>query len=164
VRNEDAFKFLEEAREAFDLAIIDFPDPSNYAVGKLYTDAFYGLLRERLSFRGVAVVQATSPQYARESFWSIVRTIEEAGFSTAPLHVYVPSFGDWGFVLAGGQELSAPGSLRIGPEKLRWLEPAGVPELFRFPRDIGKIDAPVNRLNDQKLVAIYAREWGVFTR
>jgi spermidine synthase len=164
IHNEDAFKFLEEAREAFDLAIVDFPDPSNYAVGKLYTDAFYNLLRERLSFRGVAVVQATSPQYARESFWSIVRTVEAAGFSTAPLHVYVPSFGEWGFVLAGGEALAAPSSLRVDPASLRWLEPAGLPELFRFPRDIGRVDAPVNRLNDQKLVAIYAREWGIFTR
>ena len=164
IHNEDAFKFLEEAREAFDLAIVDFPDPSNYAVGKLYTDAFYQLLRERLSFRGVAVVQATSPQYARESFWSIAHTIEAAGFSTAPLHVYVPSFGDWGFVIAGNGGLAAPGWLRIDAHELRWLEPAGIAELFRFPRDIGKVDAPVNRLNDQKLVSIYAREWGVLTR
>jgi len=164
VRNEDAYKFLEDSRDSFDLAIVDFPDPSNYAVGKLYTDAFYHLLRERLSFRGVAVVQATSPQYARESFWTIVQTLEGAGWKTAPLHVYVPSFGDWGFVLAGGEALTAPGALRIEPTKLRWLESSGLPELFRFPRDIGRVEAPVNRLNDQKLVATYAREWGVLTR
>lgn len=164
IHNEDAFKFLEESKDSFDLAIVDFPDPSNYAVGKLYTDAFYHLLRERLSFRGVAVVQSTSPQYARESFWCIVQTLETAGFRTAPLHVYVPSFGDWGFVLIGGDNLSAPGSLRIDPTRLRWLDTAGLPELFRFPRDTGRIPTVTNRLNDQKLVAIYAREWGVFTR
>jgi spermidine synthase len=164
VRNEDAFKYLEDSHDSFDLAIVDFPDPSNYAVGKLYTDAFYHLLREHLSFRGVAVVQATSPQYARESFWSIVTTIEASGFNVAPLHVYVPSFGDWGFVLIGGESLHAPGALRIDPAKLRWLEAATLPELFRFPRDLGRVEAPVNRLNDQKLVAIYAREWGIFTR
>lgn len=164
IRNEDAFKFLEESRESFDLAIVDFPDPSNYAVGKLYTDAFYHLLRERLSFRGVGVVQSTSPQYARESFWCIVTTLEAAGFHTAPLHVYVPSFGDWGFVLIGGDNLSAPGSLRVDPSRLRWLDSAGLPELFRFPRDTGRIPTVTNRLNDQKLVSIYSREWGVFTR
>ncbi|MBK9261624.1 MAG: polyamine aminopropyltransferase [Polyangiaceae bacterium] len=164
IRNEDAYKFLEEAREAFDLAIVDFPDPSNYAVGKLYTVAFYNLLRERLSVRGVAVVQATSPQYARESFWCIVQTLESSGFHTAPLHVYVPSFGDWGFVLIGGDNLSPPSSLRIDPARLRWLDAAGLPELFRFPRDIGRVETVTNRLNDQKLVSIYAREWGVFTR
>lgn len=164
IHNEDAFKFLEESRDSFDLVVVDFPDPSNYAVGKLYTDAFYHLLRERLSFRGVGVVQATSPQYARESYWCIVQTLETAGFRTAPLHVYVPSFGDWGFVLIGGDNLAAPGALRIDAARLRWLDSAGFPELFRFPRDTGRIPTVTNRLNDQKLVAIYSREWGVFTR
>ena len=164
VRNDDAYKYLEESKESFELIVVDFPDPSNYAVGKLYTDAFYHLLRERLSFRGVGVVQSTSPQYARESFWCITQTLESAGFHTAPLHVYVPSFGDWGFVLIGGESLAAPGTLRIDPTKLRWLDSAGLPELFRFPRDTGRIPTVTNRLNDQKLVAIYAREWGVFTR
>lgn len=164
VHNEDAFKFLEESKDSFDLVIVDFPDPSNYAVGKLYTDAFYHLLRERISFRGVGVVQSTSPQYARESFWCIVQTLESAGFRTAPLHVYVPSFGDWGFVLIGGDNLTAPGALRIPPTRLRWLDSAGLPELFRFPRDTGRVSTVTNRLNDQKLVAIYSREWGVFTR
>jgi spermidine synthase len=160
VRNEDAFKYLEEAREAFDLAIVDFPDPSNYAVGKLYTDSFYRLLWERLGQRGVAVVQATSPQYARASFWCIVTTMESVGLHTLPLHAYVPSFGEWGFVLAGGEHLAAPTSLRIDAAALRFLEPAGLAELFRFPKDMGRIDAPVNRLNDPGLVVTYTREWG----
>ena len=34
--NDDAFRWLEETPgESWDLAIVDFPDPSNYAVGKL---------------------------------------------------------------------------------------------------------------------------------
>ncbi|WP_437909156.1 polyamine aminopropyltransferase [Sorangium sp. So ce327] len=164
VRNEDAFKYLEESTESFDLAIVDFPDPGNYAVGKLYTDAFYHLLRQRLSVRGLAVVQATSPHYARESFWSVVTTLEAAGFKTAPLHVYVPSFGEWGFILAGGEGLAAPGALRIDPSRLRYLDSSGLPELFRFPRDLGRVEAPINRLNDQKLVSVYTREWAEWTR
>jgi spermidine synthase len=164
VRNEDAFRFLGETTESFDLAIVDFPDPSNYAVGKLFTDAFYHLLRQRLGVRGVAVIQATSPQYARKAFWSITATIEAAGFRAAPFHVYVPSFGDWGFVLAGGEGMAPPSSLRIDPQSLRYLDASILPELFRFPRDIGRVDAPVNRLNDQKLVPIYTEEWAIWAR
>jgi len=93
-----------------------------------------------------------------------VQTLEASGFRAAPLHVYVPSFGEWGFVLVGGESLAAPGALGIDPQKLRWLEASALAELFRFPRDLGRVEAPVNRLNDQKLVAIYAREWGVWTR
>ncbi|WP_437818574.1 polyamine aminopropyltransferase [Sorangium sp. So ce1078] len=164
VRNEDAFKYLEESTESFDLAVVDFPDPGNYAVGKLYTDAFYHLLRQRISVRGLAVIQATSPHYARESFWCVVTTLEAAGFKTAPLHVYVPSFGEWGFILAGGEGLAAPGALRIDASALRYLDSSGLPELFRFPRDLGRVEAPVNRLNDQKLVSVYTREWAEWSR
>jgi spermidine synthase len=164
IRNEDAFLYLEQAAEAFDLAIVDFPDPSNYAVGKLYTETFYQRLRERLSVRGVAVVQATSPQYARESYWSVVTTIEAAGFTALPMHVYVPSFGEWGFVLAGGEGLSAPSRLRVDTAALRYLDAGALPEVLRFPRDLGRVDAPVNRLNDQRLVATYTREWAEWTR
>ncbi len=159
VLNEDAFGYLGRTRESFDLAVVDFPDPSNYAIGKLYSLSFYLRLRQRLGVRGVAVVQSTSPYYARTAYWSIVRTIEEAGFHALPLHAYVPSFGEWGFVLAGGPEVGAPTTLRLSPEKLRYLDNAVLRSLFEFPSDMGRVDAPVNRINDQQLVGLYTREW-----
>src|SRR5690606_6428917 len=122
VINEDAFLYLGRIREAFDLIIVDFPDPSNYAVGKLYSLSFYLRLRERLGMRGVAVIQSTSPYYARTAFWSIVTTVEEAGFRALPMHAYVPSFGEWGFVLVGGEELVKPTTMRIDPDQLRYLD------------------------------------------
>jgi len=164
IRNMDAYKFLEEPGDAFDLALVDFPDPGNYAVGKLYTDSFYRLLRERVGVRGVVVVQATSPQYARESFWCIATTMEAAGFSVAPFHAYVPSFGEWGFVLGGAEGVAAPTRLRIAAETLRYLDAAVLPSLFQFPKDLGRVEAPVNRLNDQALVATYTREWAIWSR
>jgi len=39
--------------------------------------------------------------FARDSFWCIAQTLKQAGLQTHPYHVYVPSFGEWGFVLAG---------------------------------------------------------------
>ncbi len=165
IHNTDAFRWLDESKElAYDLAIVDFPDPSNYAVGKLYTDSFYLMLREHLSVRGVAVVQATSPGYARKTFWSIVATMEEAGFKTRPYHAYVPSFGDWGFVLAGGPGLEAPKKLEVPAERLRYLDDTLLPELFHFAKDRDRVEAPINRLNDQKLVALYTSEWGEWSR
>jgi spermidine synthase len=165
VVNADAFRWLEEAPgESWDLAVVDFPDPSNYAVGKLYTDTFYRLLRERLGVRGVAVVQATSPGYARQTFWSIATTIEEAGFRTAAYHAYVPSFGDWGFILAGGDGLEPPARLLLPAGTLRFLDEQVLADLFVFPKDIARVPAPVSRLNDQNLVPIYVREWGEWSR
>jgi hypothetical protein len=44
VINTDAFVWLEQNQDAFDFIVVDFPDPTNYAVGKLYTNTFYRLL------------------------------------------------------------------------------------------------------------------------
>ncbi len=154
--NADAFKWLEQTTEYFDLVIADFPDPSNYSLGKLYTNAFYQLLERRLSARGIAVIQATSPLYARRSFWCIVGTIEAAGLKATPYHALVPSFGEWGYVIASREGYSPPE--RYLPE-LRFLTPEIQPALFRFPKDMDRVPAAVNRLNNQVLVQYYEAEW-----
>ncbi len=164
VVNEDAFGYVKRTPEAHDLIVIDFPDPSNYALGKLYTLTFYRYLRERLGVRGVGVVQATSPYFARESYWSIVNTIRAAGFTTFPMHVYVPTFGEWGFVLIGGTGLRPPTAPTPGVGGLKFLNRQTMTQLFQFPPDMKAIPAPINRLNDQKLEAIYTREWAKWTR
>ena len=165
VVNADALQWLEDSHEYFDFIVIDFPDPANFALGKLYTSAFYRLLEKRLSALGLIVVQSTSPLYARQSFWCVVATLEDVGFKTAPYHALVPSFGEWGFIIAGRQEFVpvAPqgGFLRgaVNPEKTRFLTPEIVPDLFRFPADMARVPAEVNRLNNQVLVRYFEQEW-----
>ena len=80
VINEDALAWLERDPGTFDFIVVDFPDPSNFSLGKLYTSAFYRLLDRHLAPQGLAVIQATSPLYARRSFWCVVTTLESAGF------------------------------------------------------------------------------------
>jgi spermidine synthase len=154
--NADAFLWLEENREFFDFVVVDFPDPSNYSLGKLYTTAFYRLLQRCLSERGLAVIQATSPLFARRSFWCVVKTLESVGFRTTPYHVYVPSFGEWGFVIASKGSYRRPDRY---PPNLKFLSPEAAPSLFHFPKDMAPVEAEVNRLNNQVLVQYYEAEW-----
>ncbi|MBM4374764.1 MAG: polyamine aminopropyltransferase [Deltaproteobacteria bacterium] len=164
VRNEDAFAYLEGCKDSFDLALVDFPDPGNYAVGKLYTLTFYQRLRQRLSTRGIAVVQTTSPYFARRSFWMAAETIAAADFAIHPMHVHVPSFGEWGFVLAGPPGFAPPTTLLVPEGGLRYLDERELAGLFRFPRDMERVSVGVNRLNDQQLVSIYTEEWDHWQR
>jgi len=156
VVNADAFKWLEQSTDHFDFVVADFPDPSNYSLGKLYTNAFYQMLERRLSARGIAVVQATSPLYARRSFWSVVTTIEAAGLKATPYHALVPSFGEWGYVIASREPYAPPGRYLA---ELRFLSAEIEPTLFRFPKDMARVPAEVNRLNNQVLVQYYEAEW-----
>lgn len=154
--NEDAFPWLDKTDEMFDFVVVDFPDPTNYSLGKLYTTAFYRLLARHVSSHGFIAVQSTSPLFARQSYWCIVNTLKQAGLRTWPYHVYVPSFGEWGFVLAGAGAYEPPTGL---PSGLRFLAVQNIPELFRFPTDMLPVDAEPNRLNDQVLVRYYEQEW-----
>jgi len=155
--NTDAFGWLEQSKEVFDVIVIDFPDPSNFALGKLYTTSFYQLVDQHLSAGGFAVVQSTSPLVARRSFWTVVNTIEAVGLSTTPYHAHVPSFGEWGFVLASRRPWSPPRQL---PEGLRFLSVEGLPAMTQFPPDMARLPTQVNRLSNQVLVQEFEAEWG----
>jgi spermidine synthase len=156
VINADAFPWVDQNTQMFDFIVIDFPDPTNYALGKLYTTAFYRAVARHLSARGFMVVQSTSPMFARDSFWCIVETLRKSGLQTFPYHVYVPSFGEWGFVLAGTHQYAAPISI---PSPLKFLNLEGIPLLFQFPPDMGPLPMPANQLNTQVLVRTYENDW-----
>ncbi len=161
VINADAFSWVDSSPEVFDFAIVDFPDPTNYSIGKLYTTVFFSALGHHLSERGRFVVQSTSPMFARKSFWCIDETVKQAGFRTVPYHAYVPSFGEWGFVLAGRDDYVPPATL---PEGLRFLAASTLSPLFDFPADMARLAMPANHLNDQVLVRTLEAEWREITR
>ncbi len=154
--NADAFIWLERNQDFFDFVVVDFPDPTNYSLGKLYTTAFYRLLRRHLAANGAAVIQGTSPLFARRSFWCIVQTLQSAGFRVTPYHAYVPSFGEWGFIIASLQPYVMP---RQYLPDLKFLNAKVAPGFFHFPQDMQPVETEVNRLNNQVLVQYYETEW-----
>ena len=155
--NADAFAWLQTHDEMFDAIVIDFPDPSNFSLGKLYSTSFYQLVDQHLAAGGFAVVQTTSPLIARKSFWTVVASIEAVGLSTTPYHAHVPSFGEWGFVLAHRRPYRQLAKL---PEGLRFLTVEGMPALLQFPPDMARVPAEPNRLSNQVLVHTFEEEWG----
>ena len=154
--NTDAMIWLEENVSQFDVAIVDFPDPNNFALGKLYTTRFYRLLKARLTPDAAVTVQCTSPLFARTSFWCIIRTLEAAGFQVRPYQAAVPSFGIWGFALARLVPFDAPARAPVG---LRYLDDQAMASLFVLPADIGSVPVEINRLDNQALVRYYEGEW-----
>lgn len=164
VVNADAFVWLDNTQlEPFDIAIVDFPDPNNFALGKLYTTRFYNLLKARLTTDSSVVIQCTSPLYARNSYWSIIRTLEAVGFNVKPFQTTVPSFGVWGYALAKIAPFETPKELDGGIE-LKYLNEKTLSALFDFPTDmtLPSEDIEINRLDNQALVRYYESEWRRF--
>ncbi|GAA4331861.1 polyamine aminopropyltransferase [Flaviaesturariibacter amylovorans] len=162
ISNADAFVWLRANRERFDAIIIDFPDPSNYAIGKLYTDLFYTLVKRSLAPGGVAVVQSTSPYVAPRSFWCVDSTIRSVGLRTVPYHNFVPSFGEWGYIMAFAP--GAPAAESPLPKGLRFLNEQTMEQMLVFPKDMRTTASiGVNKLNNQLLVHYFEEEWSKYS-
>jgi spermidine synthase len=165
VTNADAFVWLDNNQtEPFDVAIVDFPDPNNFALGKLYTTRFYNLLKSRLKPDSAVVVQTTSPLMARLSYWCIIKTLEAVGFTVKPYQTTVPSFGIWGYALAKLQPFETPAKLPENIE-LKFLNEQTFAAMFDFSADTNLPkgeEIEINRLDNQALVRYYEAEWRRF--
>lgn len=168
--NADAWEHVKGKAGVYDVAILDLPDPKDLAISKLYSRAFYADLMRALSAGGVMVTQATSPIYARRAFWTIAATLEatddryaeNARLQILPYHAYVPSFGEWGFVMAGGrlsQEIR-----RELPDGLRFFTEGEPQGLFAFPPDMAREDVGPNTLFDHPLPRLYQDGWSRWYR
>jgi len=157
VINADAFSWARMQQKTYDAIIIDFPDPSNYSVGKLYTNTFYKIVKHLLKTDGIIVVQSTSPYVAPKSYWTVEKTLQSVGFHTVPYHNYVPSFGEWGYIMAMNNTVyKVPDHYLPG---LRFMSKSCLEQMLYFPKDMGRVPAQVNRLNNQILVKYFEDEW-----
>lgn len=113
VHNEDAFSFVFATKDRYDAVLIDLVDPSNERLAKLYSQQFYRQALAILTPQGVLATQATSSFFSPRAFAIVAATVQSAqpSVQVLPFVVNVPSFGEWGFVLATsrpGEVLSQP--------------------------------------------------------
>lgn len=142
--NQDAYKFVEKTTEAFDVIIIDLPDPNYESLSKLYAVEFYRLAARVLNPGGSLVTQSTSPFFARATFWCIHHSIEAAGLNVVAYHLEVPSMGDWGFNLASNRPIEVK-NIPLYVETL-YLTQNYIPTMFEFGKDVVEIETRINTL------------------
>ena len=147
VINLDAAKFVEQISGVYDVIIIDFPDPNNPDLSKLYSDLFYHNIRKKLAADGLFVQQATSPVHAKEVFLLIGRTMRAAGLTVLPFHDNVPSFGEWGWWIGGREERWSQETIR---DKIRSIKQLNVPTRYLTPAVLNaSFEFGLNQLNSE---------------
>jgi len=157
IHHEDAFTYLLHSDQLYDIIICDLPDPNSESIAKLYSQAFYQLAKSRLSKDGLLVTQATSPTLTPNAFWCIEKTLQESGFAyTYPYQVNVPSFGNWGFVLASSKQVFFTYDEDI---PTMFLEPQILNHIFYFPKDNRSKSILPNQLDQPILMDYYLEHW-----
>lgn len=154
----DAYAFLLKNYRRYDAIIADFPDPHDETISKLYTVEFYRLIRRSLAEDGVFVTQSTSPLSATEAFWCIHNTMKAIFRDVVPYHVYVPSFGDWGFNMAFG-EVRDSTKIDSVPPGLRYYSRETFRQSLHFPADSTVPRTEINTFNKPVLYTYYIKGW-----
>jgi spermidine synthase len=159
---DDAFVYLEKNLQPFDLIINDLPDPNTISLSRLYSKQFYRLAKASLTSEGIMVTQATSPFFVKPAFWSIVKTIQAAGFDyTYPYHTNVPSFGDWGFVLSSSQPILLVPKRPL--DDSLFLTHEAISTLFVFAKDLQQIEVDINQIDKPVVLDYYLNSWRYFS-
>jgi len=160
VEHADAFSWLRSDRGLFDVVVADFPDPEDMATAKLYSLELYQLVANALAPDGRIVVQGGSPFFAPDAFWCVEATIRAAGLHPLAYSADVPSFGNWGFVLARRDApLTALAMPAPAPPGLRYVDAAVLDAATVFPPDRARRPVDVSTLVDPKIVEYQRKGW-----
>ena len=161
VQYGDAFQLVKALDQTFDVIMADFPDPDVDAIAKLYSLGFYYQIQSHLAPNGIFVTQASSPFFAPKAFACIATTLEAANFNVYPYTISVPSFGPWGFILAGAVPIATDRLELHVPTQ--FLTSELLPTLFVLPGDITLDSVQVNRLSHPVIVK-YQRDprWALY--
>ncbi|MDW7695911.1 polyamine aminopropyltransferase [Flammeovirgaceae bacterium SG7u.111] len=171
VLNTDAYNYLEDTEEFFDVMIIDFPDPKTIELGRLFSLEFFKMCHKHLRPNGVIITQSGSPYYATKAFICIEKTMREAGFNTLPIHNQVLTLGEWGWII---------GAKSIPAEQLKpalqsqyfddietvWLDHDAMPLITSFGKNLIQIDSAdveINTIHNPVLPAYYRNgNWDLY--
>lgn len=164
VVNTDAFTYLEQTKDFYDVIIADFPDPKSVEVNRLYTQGFYQMCHKRLRPRGAFITQAASPYYTTKAFRTIEKTVAAAGFNVVPIHNHIYTFGEWGWVIGMKEPPSEAiktklRSLTFDDIPVRWITNEGMLMMTSFGGDLVPIDRStleINTIHNPVLYRCYA--------
>lgn len=155
---DDAFAWLRRDGDGavpaggFGAVLVDLPDPRSPALSRLYSQEFYGLVRQVVREDGLMVVQSGSPYSTPRQFWRTEATVGSAGWGTTPYHVHVPTFGDWGFVLAAKDGRPPDLRLRSDVDELRYLDAGVLRSAAEFGLDVAPMDLEPSTLDRPRIL------------
>jgi len=163
----DAREYLAKSDHAFDIIIIDLPEPIEEGPAYLlYTREFYELVRSRLTASGIITVQAGSAAWTElVNFTAVNHTLRSVFPMVSPYQVDVPSFGGpWGFCLASldlspvllsASEIDSRIASRSLPD-LRFYDGLTHQGMFSVPRHLrNELSKPAKIITDSEPLYMY---------
>ena len=155
--NQDGYKFLADSSDLYPVIIADLPDPRSESLARLFSHDFYGLVKRHLARGGMFVTQSSSPYFVRKAYWCIAHTMASTGLSLQTYHTYIPTFGDWGFVIAS--DLNIDWSRLHIHVPTRYLKDDLLSVMTMFDPDISEVPTDISTLENPAVWQYYLEGW-----
>ncbi len=156
---EDAFTYMFNNTDKYDVIIADLPDPTNQAIARLYSKQFFLMVKRNLKPDGVFVTQSGEIYFSNTVFSCINNTLKSVFPIVEPYHTYIPSFGDWGFIIAKNEAINVTKAVGNLPLDLEYLNANQVKQSFIFPRDITIAQTKLNTLDNPIILNYFLDDW-----
>ncbi len=156
---EDAFNYLSTNANQYDLIISDLPDPNSEATAKLYTKQFFELAKNNLKEDGIFITQSGEIYMSNAAFSCIVNTMKTVYENVQPIHCYIPSFGDWGFVMGSKRDLVRTDLSQLDKIHTKFLTDKVMANSFGLPKDVDIIDTKINTLDNPIILQYFLEDW-----
>ena len=156
--SQDAFTFLFTNENKYDVIISDLPDPTTEAIARLYSKQFFLMAKRNLTEKGVFVTQSGEIYFSNTVFSCINNTLNEVFQEVKPYHTYIPSFGDWGFIVAKNSAFSVK-DLQLLPTELTYLDNEQAQQSFKLPKDIKIAKTKINTLDHPVILDYFIEDW-----
>ena len=129
----DGKKYIRQSPdEAYDVIILDLPDPKKLEIVPLYTKEFYDEIKRVLRRDGFVATQSHSPYIFLEGYTSIYKTMKSSMPETYP-YVFPGSVsGSIGYAISG--KSLDPRIVRNKNVEGLWYSPSDNDFLFKFPK------------------------------
>lgn len=163
---QDAFNYLDDSKDLYDVIIVDLPDPNNVDLNKLYTKEFYTICYSKLAINGSFITQSGSPYYATKAFYCIEKTMRAAAFHTLPIRNQVLTLGEWGWIIGKKQPISqnALSQIQLTNLELKWLNKKALIGLSSFGKPmVDTTGIKVNTIFSPQLYTYYKEgNWDLY--
>ncbi len=155
----DAFRWVRNAKESFDLIVIDFPAPKNLTLARLFSAEFYHAVFKLLNPAGVAAIQAgpsfslsdTNLMTISKINTSVKKTIRSLGYSA---HSYVSTPDEDSFILVTRNDFD----MQKFSEKVGITSPNILSNICRYSSNWKEPEVEINTLNTL-ILARYMLDW-----
>ncbi|MCH2045477.1 MAG: polyamine aminopropyltransferase [Saprospiraceae bacterium] len=170
VLNTDAYTYMQQTKEYYDVIIVDFPDPKSVELARLYSYEFYKLCYQQLRPNGLIIIQSGSPYFATKAFLCIGKTLKAAGFNMTQIHNQVITLGQWGWTIGAknipeDQLVPRLRSLHFDDIPTDWLNHDAMYHITAFGKPLLEVDSStisINKVHEPVLDGYYRQgnwEW-----